>query len=75
MAQRTATSLAKFRFTSDQASAHFECKLDKGAFKSCRSPFKLRAKPGPHVFRVRAVDGAGLADPTPAVFSWKTLHR
>jgi hypothetical protein len=73
--KKTAASLAKFRFTSDQASAHFECKLDKWAFKPCRSPFKLSAKPGPHVFRVRAVDGAGLADPTPAFFSWKTLHQ
>jgi hypothetical protein len=71
--KKTASSLARFAFASDQAGSRFECKLDKGAFRPCSSPFKRTAKAGAHVFRVRAVNGAGLVDGTPAVFRWKVL--
>jgi hypothetical protein len=64
-------SLAKFAFSSDQAPSSFQCKLDKKPFKSCRSPFKRKVKPGRHSFQVRAVNSAGVADPTPAVFRWR----
>jgi hypothetical protein len=71
-ARKTAARQATFTFVSDQAPSRFECKLDKRAFKPCRSPFKLKKlKPGHHSFQVRAVNGAGVADPTPAVFRWK----
>ncbi|HET7119627.1 MAG TPA: right-handed parallel beta-helix repeat-containing protein [Solirubrobacterales bacterium] len=57
---------AKFKFTSSLAGSSFECKLDKGKFKKCRSPKTYKKlKPGNHVFKVRAVKG-GKADPTPA---------
>jgi hypothetical protein len=70
--KKTSKPLAKFAFVSDQAGAHFECKLDKKAFRPCRSPFKAKKlKRGRHAFRVRAVNGAGQVDPTPAVFRWK----
>ncbi len=62
--------IAAFTFTSDQAGAAFECKLDKKPFRRCASPFKAKVKPGRHTFRVRAVDSLGLADSTPAVFIW-----
>jgi hypothetical protein len=60
-----------FRFRSDAAGASFECAIDRGAFRSCRSPYT--AKPlgfGRHSFSVRAVAG-GLADPSPARFAFK----
>jgi hypothetical protein len=68
---KSAAPLAKFSFGSDQAGASFQCKLDKGPFKPCRSPFKKKVKPGAHAFSVRAVGAAGLVDPTPVTFHWK----
>ena len=62
-----------FRFRAEGAGAGFECAVDKGAFKPCRSPFTAKSlKPGRHIFAVRAVAG-GLADPTPAKFSFKVV--
>ncbi len=49
---------------------HFECALDDAAFATCASPLTLAAGDGSHVFRVRAVDAAGNADPTPAELRW-----
>ena len=70
--KKTAARTAKFTFASDQPGVTFQCKLDKKAFKPCRSPFKAkRLKAGRHSFQVKAVNAQGLADPTPAVFRWK----
>ena len=45
----------------------FLCKLDRRAFRSCRSPRTYRnLEPGGHIFRVRAVDRLGRADRTAA---------
>ena len=66
---------AKFFFEGlgGEAPLTFECKLDKGVFKPCNSPtFFRRLKLGRHLFEVRAVDGAGRRDPTPAVFAFKS---
>jgi hypothetical protein len=71
--RRTASRLARFSFTSNQPGSTFQCKLDKKPFRSCRSPFKARVKPGRHSFRVRALNRAGGLDLTPAVFKWKVL--
>jgi uncharacterized repeat protein (TIGR02543 family) len=49
---------AAFRFTADE-SASFKCKLDRKAWRACRSGAKFRVKPGKHTFRVRATDLAG----------------
>ncbi len=72
-AKKSARRMAKFTFSSDQAGSTFECKLDKKPFKPCSSPFKKPVKPGGHNFKVRAVNSAGAADPTPATFHWKVL--
>jgi len=69
--KRTSSRKARFSFRSDQPTARFECKLDRRRFKSCRSPYGAKVKRGRHSFQVRAVDGAGSADPTPAVFRWR----
>jgi hypothetical protein len=73
--KKTTMRKAKFTFTSDQPGVHFECKLDKAAFKPCRSPYKRKVKPGRHSFQVRAVNPAGIADPTPAVYRWRVSSR
>jgi sugar lactone lactonase YvrE len=58
---------AKFKFVASRPTATFQCKLDQRPFRSCSSPHKLRRlKRGGHVFKVRAVDATGNADPSPA---------
>lgn len=65
---------AKFKFSSPTKGAKFECKLDKGKFKPCKSPKKYKGlKLGKHVFKVRAVAN-GLADPTPAKRQFKIIE-
>ncbi|HMI80610.1 MAG TPA: hypothetical protein VK480_02365 [Solirubrobacterales bacterium] len=74
-AKRTRDRTPTFRFGSDDRSAKFECKLDRRAYRSCRSPFTTkRLAPGPHRFRVRARNGAGV-DPTPVSFRFRVLPR
>jgi hypothetical protein len=70
--RRTKIRRARFRFVSTEPGSVFLCKLDRGRWSSCRSP-KLYSslRKGVHVFRVRARDAAGNADPTPAVRSWR----
>lgn len=62
---------AKFRFNSSEGQSSFECKLDKKKWRKCRSPYKLKVKPGKHLLKVRAIDRFGNADPSPARFSWR----
>ena len=57
---KSASTTAKFKFKSNEGGSRFQCKLDKGKFKSCKSPKTYRKlKPGKHVFKVRAIDKAG----------------
>jgi hypothetical protein len=74
-AAKTADRTPTFRFRSAPG-ASFQCKLDKGPFKACRSPFTTPAlAPGKHTLLVRAVVG-GVPDPSPASFSFKVVrHR
>jgi CSLREA domain-containing protein len=61
------STTATFKFSSNVKGSTFQCKLDKGKFKKCKSPKKYKGlKLGKHVFKVRAVNSAGKADPTPA---------
>jgi hypothetical protein len=63
---------ASFRLASSKPGSRFQCKLDRGRWTSCRSPKTYRnLRPGPHVFRARAIDAAGNVDPTPAARSWR----
>jgi len=73
---RRSRAKVRFRFRSPGTpDARFECKLDRKRFRPCKSPQRLRLKPGRHVFRVRAVDGAGNADPTPAKRRLRVVRR
>src|SRR4029450_6071154 len=66
----------KVFFSSSEAGSHFQCKLDKKAFKPCTSPKSYRKlKPGKHKIKVRAIDTAGNADATPALTKIKILRR
>jgi glucose/arabinose dehydrogenase len=71
--KKTSASSAKFEFSSDQPDARFECRLDQGPYKACRSPrVYRRLAPGQHAVRIRAVAG-GMTDTTPALFRWQVL--
>jgi hypothetical protein len=71
-ARRTRAHRARFRFVSTEARSRFHCKLDRRRWAACRSPQAYAGlRKGLHVFRVRARDAAGNADPTPAVRSWR----
>jgi CSLREA domain-containing protein len=57
---KSSKTTAKFKFKSNEPGSKFQCKLDKGKFKTCRSPKTYKKlKPGKHVFKVRATDKAG----------------
>ncbi len=64
----------KLSFSSDVAGATFECKLDKGPYKPCRSPKSYKVKPGKHKLSVRAV-GPGGTDTTPATAKLKVIRQ
>ena len=74
--RKTTRPRAKVLFTSNDADARFECKVDRGAFRPCASPRRLKKlRVGRHTFQVRAVDAAGNADPTPAKRRWRIVRR
>lgn len=74
-AGKTGAEKATFRFRSSEAGSTFQCKLDRKPWRSCRSPKTYRdLKDGKHTFKVRARDGAGNVDPTPAKRSWRVEH-
>jgi large repetitive protein len=60
--------------SSPPAELRFECRLDshaEEAFGACTSPHRHTSlSAGSHTFEVRAVDGAGNVDPTPAGYTW-----
>ena len=68
---------AKFTFTSATVGATFQCKVDKKAWKACKSPLKVATKNlkaskdgTKHVLKVRAVL-AGVVDKSPSKKSFK----
>jgi hypothetical protein len=74
--KKTTSTHARFSFTANAPKATFECKMDRAQYKPCRSPFQANLRPGPHVFRVRAV-GPGEARQNPAAiraFHWQILR-
>jgi hypothetical protein len=62
--------LASFEFKSNVAAAKFECSVDGAAAEMCTSPFAQNLDDGTHSFSVRATDGAGTEDATPAEHLW-----
>jgi hypothetical protein len=69
--KKTSKTKAKFKFSSDDATATFTCRTDKKDFKPCSSPFKLsKLKKGKHVFVVEAVDANDNVSPSES-YKWK----
>lgn len=72
--KKTKKRSARFTWTSEVPGASFQCKLDKGKYKACKSPKKVkRLAPGKHKFRVRA-KLAGKVLPGTAKWKWKVLR-
>ena len=65
---------AKLKFKSSEPGSSFMCKLDKGAFESCSSPFKKNVDVGKHKFRVYAIDRAGNRDRSAAKAKFKRVE-
>ncbi|MFP5389910.1 MAG: hypothetical protein ACLGG5_11510 [Thermoleophilia bacterium] len=62
-----------FRFSASRSGASFQCKLDAGPFRSCRSPLTTKKLSfGSHTLQVRAVV-RGATDPTPAKLNFKIV--
>jgi glucose/arabinose dehydrogenase len=73
-AKRTHSSTARYEFASSPPGAGFECKLDKGAWRTCRSPkVYTHLKSGSHMFSVVAIAAGGQSEP--AKFSWRVLPK
>ncbi len=72
-AKRSGDRTPTFRFSSNRSDATFQCKLDKGRYRACRSPFTRKLGFGPHTLRVRARDG-GQVDPSPATYGFTILR-
>jgi Bacterial Ig-like domain len=67
----TSSTSASFAFTASEGGATFQCRLDGGAWGLCSSPTSYSGlAEGGHVFEVRALDGIGNADTTPATHAW-----
>lgn len=68
------STAAAFGFTSSDGgnpSTTFSCKLDATGFLPCASPANyVGLAQGTHTFQVRASDGVGNVDATPASFTW-----
>ena len=72
---KTDRTKVKFRFTSDDPGATFECKLDNKPFEACTSPRTVKhLDDGEHLFKVRAIDAAGNVDTSAAEDKFKVVR-
>ena len=69
---RTHDRTPTFRFIADIPGATFLCRLDRGSFRRCRSPFTSKSlRRGRHVFAVKARAPGGATDPSPALYRFR----
>jgi hypothetical protein len=67
----TTSPTASFQFRSSESGSSFQCRLDSGAWGACSSTKAYSALAvGSHSFAVKASDGSGNADASPATRSW-----
>jgi Ca2+-binding RTX toxin-like protein len=64
-----------FRFDSNESGSRFRCKLDAKPYVACTSPHAYSLALGRHAVRIVAIDRAGNADPTPALFKLHVRRR
>lgn len=68
----TSATTATFQFSSDDAAATFQCRLDGGSWSGCSTGHSYTSlSQGEHTFHVRAKDSSGTFDPSPAKRTWK----
>ncbi len=61
-----------FAFMSNEAGATFEVQVDAGAYAAATSPYSTAPlADGSHTLRVRALSAGGMADPSPASYTWR----
>jgi hypothetical protein len=67
----TISTSASFGFSANESGSSFQCKLDSGPWEACSSPTAYSSlNIGSHSFSVRAGDGAGNFDASPATRTW-----
>lgn len=67
----TVDTSATFTFSSNEAGATFECKLDEAAWAACTTPAEYTGLTvGEHELQVRATDPSGNVDESPASYVW-----
>jgi hypothetical protein len=72
----TTDATPTFTFKSSESGGSFQCKVDSGPLASCSSPRTTASLGnGGHTFSVRAVDGAGNPDLSPATRSFTVKRR
>jgi|GEM_PF-6389175 len=69
---RTGDPEAPFGYASNEDGVSYQCSLDGGPFVACRDTYDV--SDGDHTLRVRATDGAGNVDATPAEYRWTVLN-
>jgi hypothetical protein len=72
---RTPIRVVNLAFGSSELGSRFECKLDRGPYRACVSPYRKKMGLGKHRFQVRAVDPEGQVDRTPATLRWRVISR
>jgi hypothetical protein len=72
-AKKTRAHLAKFTFTTETAGARFECRLGKGKYKPCTSPYKHKVGTGSQTFSVRVITSTGIFGAGATEYGWKVL--
>jgi Ca2+-binding RTX toxin-like protein len=69
---------ATFRFASTEQGGTFKCRIDKGTFKACKSPYHAPVRalsPGKHSISVFAVSSTGIADSSPATLKFNVVAK
>ena len=64
------SAASTFEFSSNLATAQFECSVDGDVPVGCSSPYTRSLGDGAHTFSVRASDASGNSDTTPAEHLW-----
>lgn len=64
-----------FGFASDTPGARFECRLGGRAWRSCGARVAIVVRPGARLVRARALNAAGTADGSPAVYRFRVRRR
>jgi uncharacterized repeat protein (TIGR01451 family) len=60
-----------FTFASTEPGSTFQCRIGSAAFAPCSTPYATPVlADGTYTLEVRATDGAGNVDPSPATYTW-----